>query len=89
MDFYGVIKNIKIEGKEVLRILDIYSDDKKITCHTFLENDSKFTDYKTELNSKFILSEDSNEIAIINQECLNIIEIGDNHEFIIHQKYNN
>jgi len=34
----GELKSSFIDGKEVLRIFDIHSDPKKITCFTFLED---------------------------------------------------
>jgi hypothetical protein len=37
--------------------------------------------YDTEFSSKFIISNDSNEIAIIRDEYLEIIKISDKHEF--------
>ena len=39
----GKIKSLKIEGREVLRIIDTKSDSKKITCLSFFEDNNVFT----------------------------------------------
>ena len=65
-----------------MRIFDIFSDHKKITCFTFLEDNKIIKSfYETEFDSLFRLSENSDEIAIISEGCLNIITINDRHEF--------
>ena len=72
-----------------MRIIDTESDSKKLTCFTFLENNKIIKSfYQTEFESKFIVSEDSDEIAILSKGCINIIKINDNHEFYLSVKKN-
>ena len=81
----GLIKSLIIDGKEVLRIFDTKSDPKQITCFTFLEDNKIINKYSDKyLESKFILSEDNDEIAILNQMgSIKMIKVNDNHTFDI------
>ncbi len=44
--------------------------------------------YQTESESKFILSEDSDEIALLSNGSINILKINDDHNFYIYVKKN-
>ena len=44
--------------------------------------------YQTESESKFILSEDSDEIALLSNGSINILKINDDHNFYINVKKN-
>lgn len=66
----GIIKNLIIEDKEVIRIFDTESDPRTISCCSLLEGDRIFATYVSEFESKFIVSENSNEIAIISNEII-------------------
>ncbi len=71
-----------------MRIFDTKSDSKKITCFTFTEDDNIIKYYETNFESKFILSEDSDEIAIINQGSINIIKVNEKHMFYTYKDSN-
>ncbi len=74
-----------------MRIFDTQSESNTITCFTFLE-DNEIIKKSSEkyLESKFILSEENDQIAILNQGgSLNIIKVNDKHTFDICEQNNN
>lgn len=65
-----------------MRISDTESNPKKISCFTF-QDDNKMIEsfYERDFLSTFLLSEDTEEIAVICEGSLNIIKVNDNHKF--------